>query len=65
MDKPNIETLAEKVHDAYLETCARLGWAVGEQNQVPYAELSEDSKELDRMTARVVVAGDGSKSFSA
>jgi hypothetical protein len=52
---PNIEVMAEAVHNAYLETCARLGWPVKESNNVPYAELSEDSKELDRASVRAVL----------
>ena len=52
---PDIERLAEKVHNAYLETCSRLGWKVSEANRAPYADLSEDSKELDRATVRAVL----------
>ncbi len=52
----NIETMAEAVHQAYLDTCARLGWPVKPSNQVPYSELSEDSKELDRASVRAVLA---------
>jgi hypothetical protein len=52
---PEIEVMAEAVHNAYLETCARLGWPVKESNNVPYAELSEDSKELDRASVRAVL----------
>ncbi len=51
----NIELLAEKVHNAYLETCKKLGWSVKPENQVPYSELSEDSKKLDRASVRAVI----------
>lgn len=50
------ERLAEAVHDAYLTTCARLGWPVKPANAVPYAELTEESKELDRASVRAVLA---------
>lgn len=50
----NIETLSEKVHLSYLETCKRLGLEVKPTNQVSYSELPEDSKELDRALVRTV-----------
>jgi len=50
-----IEKCAAAVHDAYLETCARLDWPVSPKNQVPYDELSEDSKELDRASVRATL----------
>lgn len=52
----DLEELAEAVHDAYLETCASLGWSVKPENQVPYSALTEDSKELDRASVRAVLA---------
>lgn len=54
--EPNEERLAEAVHEAYLATCARLGWSVKAENAVPYSQLPEDAKELDRATVRAVVA---------
>ena len=51
----DVEVLAEAVHQAYLETADRLGWPVKPDNDVPYAELSEDSKELDRASVRAVL----------
>lgn len=57
----NIEVLAEKVHNAYLETCKRLGWSVKSSNQLPYKELSDDSKELDRVSVLVVASALGFK----
>lgn len=53
--RSDIEALAEKVHQAYLTTCERLGWEVKESNKVPYADLTEDSKELDRASVRAVL----------
>lgn len=55
-DPADLESLAEAVHEAYLTTCARLGWEVKESNRVPYAALSEASKELDRASVRAVLA---------
>lgn len=54
--RPDLEALAEAVHEAYLTTCKRLGWPIKPSNAVPYAELSEDSKELDRASVRAVLA---------
>jgi len=51
-----LERMAEAVHQAYLDTCVRLGWEVKPSNLVPYAELSDDSKELDRASVRAVLA---------
>ena len=51
----DVEVLAALVHQAYLDTCERLCWTVSPSNQVPYAALSEDSKELDRATVRAVL----------
>lgn len=53
---PEQETMAAAVHQAYLDTCERLGWPVKPENQVSYEALSEDSKELDRASVRAVLA---------
>jgi hypothetical protein len=53
----NIDHLAALVHQAYLDACARLGWTVRPDNAVPYEQLSEASKELDRATVRAVLDG--------
>ena len=42
------EVGAEAIHDAYLLQCKRLGWKVKKENEVPYNDLSEESKALDR-----------------
>lgn len=55
-DPVEMEAMAEAVHQAYLDTCAQLGWDVKPANRVPYAALSEDSKELDRASVRAVLA---------
>jgi len=57
----NIEVLSEKVHNAYLETCKRLGWDIKPANNVPYVKLTEDSKELDRASVRAVAGALGFK----
>ena len=49
-----MEAMAASVHQAYLDTCARLGWEVREDNKVPYEKLEENSKELDRASVRAV-----------
>jgi len=53
--EPRLEELAALVHQAYLDTCVRLGWSVKPENLVPYEQLSEDSKELDRASVRAVL----------
>jgi hypothetical protein len=51
----DIEALAERVHQAYLDTCKELGWSVKPENQVAYVDLTEASKELDRASVRAVL----------
>ena len=51
----NMEAMAEAVHRAYLDKCSELGWPVKAENQIPYSELSENSKELDRTSVRAVL----------
>lgn len=62
---PNIERLSAAVHQAYIDTCDRLGWSILPANRVPYATLSEDSKELDRASVRAVLAGIALASLAA
>jgi hypothetical protein len=50
-----MEKAAEAVHEAYLETCNKLGWSIKPENMVPYSQLSEDSKELDRASVRATM----------
>jgi hypothetical protein len=52
-----IGELAARVHQAYLDTCDRLGWKVRPENRVPYAELSPESKQLDLATVCAVLDG--------
>lgn len=61
MKLPDIETVAAEVHAAWVETKRGQGLSSrrgedGEELMVPYAELSEQAKELDRVTVRAVYA---------
>lgn len=55
-ENATMEAMAEAIHDAYLATCERLGWEVRPANRVPYSQLSDDSKELDRASVRAVLS---------
>ena len=58
---PDLELVAEKVHESWLVnkyaqgTTSRLS-ETGEELMVPYHQLSEPAKELDRVTVRAVYA---------
>jgi RyR domain. len=61
MKLPDIEAVAEKVHDAWMESKQKQGVTSrksesGEELMVPYNELSEQAKELDRGSVRAVYA---------
>lgn len=61
MKLPDIETVSAKVHEAWMEGKKAQGFTTrkseaGEELMVPYEELSEDAKELDRGTVRAVYA---------
>lgn len=56
---PDIELVAAEVHRAWLEAKQSMGIfskkaESGEELMVPYEQLSEESKELDRITVRTV-----------
>lgn len=59
MKLPDLETVAAAVHDAWMQgkraqnVTSRLS-EDGEELMVPYAQLSEKAKELDRGTVRAV-----------
>ncbi len=60
-DLPDIESVAAEVHAAWMESKRAQGIASrrsesGEELMVPYAQLSEAAKELDRATVRAVYA---------
>ena len=59
MDLPDIETVSAKVHEAWMATKRAQGVTSrksesGEEMMVPYEQLSEEMKELDRGTVRAV-----------
>lgn len=58
---PDIETVSAEVHAAWMESKRAQGWisrrgSGGEELMVPYDELSEPAKDLDRATVRAVYA---------
>ena len=56
---PDIEVVSAKVHEAWMESKRAKGVTTrlsetGEELMVPYEQLSEPAKELDRATVRAV-----------
>lgn len=61
MNLPDIEAVSAQVHEAWMNAKRAAGVTsrkleTGEELMVPYAELSETAKELDRGTVRTVYA---------
>jgi len=61
MNLPDIETVAAKVHEAWMESKRAQGVEsrkseTGEELMAPYEQLSEEAKDLDRNTVRAVYA---------
>ena len=61
MNLPDIELVSANVHDAWIASKAAQGVTTrkaedGEELIVPYDQLSEKAKELDRGTVRAVYA---------
>jgi hypothetical protein len=61
MQLPDIETVSSEVHEAWMAGKRAIGVTSrkaedGEELMVPYADLSEKAKELDRGTVRAVYA---------
>lgn len=59
MNLPDIESVSAKVHEAWMESKKAQGVTTrkaedGEELMVPYEELSEKAKELDRGTVTAV-----------
>ena len=59
MNLPDIEKVAAKVHEAWMEAKRARGVTsrkseTGEELMVAYEQLSEEAKELDRSTVRAV-----------
>ena len=58
-DLPDVEEVAAKVHEAWMNSKRRAGVSTrksetGEELMVPYEQLSEEAKDLDRYTVRAV-----------
>ena len=58
---PDIELVSAKVHEAWMKAKRAQGITSrqsekGEELMVPYEQLSEEAKELDRETVRTVYA---------
>ena len=58
-DLPDVEEVSAKVHEAWMEAKRRAGVTTrtsetGEELMVPYEQLSEEAKELDRSSVRAV-----------
>lgn len=58
-DLPDVEEVAAKVHEAWMESKRRAGVSTrkseaGEELMVPYEQLSEEAKDLDRSSVRAV-----------
>lgn len=61
MQLPDLEAVAADVHEAWMASKRAQGLATrraedGEELMVPYGQLSERAKELDRATVRAVYA---------
>jgi hypothetical protein len=61
MALPNIETVSSKVHESWMESKRAQGVTTrlaedGEELMVPYEQLTEKAKELDRGTVKAVYA---------
>ena len=52
----DVERIAEDVHEIYLATCRQRGLPIKPENAVPYAALSDVSKDQDRAIAHYVLA---------
>jgi RyR domain len=59
MSLPDIEAVAAKVHEAWMEQKRARGVTSrrsesGEELMIPYEQLSEEAKDLDRSSVRAV-----------
>ncbi len=59
MNLPDIEIVAAKVHEAWMDSKKAQGVTsrkseTGEELMVPYEQLSEQAKDLDRSSVRAV-----------
>ena len=58
-DLPDVEEVAAKVHEAWIQSSRARGVTSrksesGEELMVPYEQLSEEAKDLDRASVRAV-----------
>jgi len=56
---PDVEEVSAKVHEAWMDAKRRAGVTTrksesGEELMVPYEQLSEEAKDLDRSSVRAV-----------
>ena len=60
----DIEFIAKGVHEAWQQERTRQGWKYGEttdrarkthESMIPYEDLTEDEKDLDRRTVKQVI----------
>jgi hypothetical protein len=61
MKLPDVETVAAKVHEAWMQSKLTQGITtrkseLGEELMVDYEQLSEEAKDLDRASVRAVYA---------
>ena len=61
MNLPDIEIVAAKVHEAWMNSKKKRGITTrksesGEELMVPYEKLSDEAKELDRASVQAVYA---------
>jgi hypothetical protein len=59
--KYDLEKISAAVHESWIESKLRLGITsrkseTGEELMVPYEQMSEEAKELDRSSVRTVIA---------
>lgn len=59
MQLPDIEVVSAKVHESWMDSKRKAGVSsrkleTGEELMVPYDQLSEEAKELDRATVRTI-----------
>jgi hypothetical protein len=59
MNLPDIEVVSAKVHESWMDSKRKAGVTsrkleTGEELMVPYDDLSEEAKELDRVAVRTI-----------
>lgn len=69
MQRPDIEVVSAKVHESWMDSKRKAGVTsrkleTGEELMVPYTDLSEEAKELDRATVRTIYSAIYSTAYS-